>query len=350
MQDIFGEIKSWIDDGKPFALATVINTWGSSPRGVGAAMAVTKDQEVVGSVSGGCIEGAVIEEAQKVLESGGARQLNFGVSDDTAWSVGLTCGGKVSLLVEKHFAFSTDRYEREIWKGLKNAIEGNQPAILLTRLESHSSSHLLAYPDGSITGDWGHLNEEVIPQALRAYEQRKNQVATINQQDIFVQIFPRKDRMLIIGAAHISIPLVKFAKEFDFEVTIIDPRKVFATPERFPTPPEHLFTEWPEEVLPQLQPDEDTYAVLLTHDPKIDDVALHHFLKSDVAYIGALGSRKTHAKRCERLKEAGFSEEIIARIRGPAGLDIHAQTPAEIALSIMAQVIETKRRRSVSTE
>ena len=162
---------------------------------------------------------------------------------------------------------------------------------------------------------------------------------------VFVQGFPRRDQLLIIGAGHITIPLVQFAAPLSFETAVIDPRRVFSSIERFEVAPHQLFSQWPGEVLSGLDLTDDTYAVLLTHDPKIDDEALHVLLKTPVAYIGALGSRKTHAKRVERLREAGFSTAEIERIKGPAGLDIRAKAPAEIALSIMAEIVAAKRSR-----
>ncbi len=345
MQDIFNDIQPWLRANKPFAVATVTRTWGSAPRKEGSAMAVTADMEVVGSVSGGCIEGAVIEEAQNVLKDSIPRLLTFGVSDETAWSVGLTCGGKVSVFVEKHPAFSDNLVEQGIWQALETALRQNFPVVLVTRLNPVRYRHMLVYPEGPIIGDFGDLSDALIRQARLAYKLRRSEQIDISGEAFFIQVFPRKERLVVVGAAHISVPLVQFAKQLQFEVVVIDPRSIFATTERFPVPPDQLITDWPQEVLPGLDINEDTYAVLLTHDPKIDDPALHFLLNSPVAYIGALGSRKTHAKRCKRLQEAGFPEEAIRRIQGPAGLDINALTPQEIALSIMAEVVQTRRHR-----
>ncbi len=348
MQDIFPEMQRWIEAGKPFALATVTQTWGSAPRAVGAGMAVTAEMEVLGSVSGGCIEGEVIEAARTVLQSGVPQLLGFGVADETAWSVGLSCGGKVKVFVERHPAFSESPHSREAWNALATALAHNQPAILLTRLDPARHAHLLVIPDGKTFGAGEDFPEHALQIALGAYDARQSRQTEIDGEAVFVQVFPRRDRLIIIGAAHISIPLVKLAKDLEFEVITIDPRRVFATAERFAVPPDQMLHEWPQEVLPQLDLNEDTYVVTLTHDPKIDDPALHIFLKSPVAYIGALGSRRTHAKRVSRLKEAGFPEAEIARIHAPVGLDIGAATPAEIALSIMSQVIKIRRRPRVS--
>jgi xanthine dehydrogenase accessory factor len=339
MQDIWDELLRWTAAGRSLALARVIQTWGSSPRQAGAAMIVGEDLQVAGSVSGGCIEGAVIEEALQVLKTGLPRKLNYGVEDEKAWSVGLSCGGQVTVFVERHLAGSAPA----IWQALQEAVRQNQPAILLTQLEP--ASHLLVYPDGRRVGAWGAGEEEAVALALEAYEQRLNQVARIAGREVFAQVFARRERLLIIGATHITIPLVAFARALEFETTVVDPRQVFATPGRFALPPHQLLPQWPAQALAGWEFDESTYAVLLTHDPKIDDEALHLLLRQPVAYIGALGSRKTHARRCERLREAGFAPEEIARIKGPVGLDIGAQTPSEIALSIAAQITATRRGR-----
>ena len=348
MRDIFKEIDPWLASSTPFAVATVVNTWGSAPRRAGSGMAVTADLKVVGSVSGGCIEGAVIEAAQGILNGDPARELHFGVTDETAWSVGLTCGGKVSVYVEPHIAFDSRTTNQKIWPALHEALRTNCPLILATRLDNSANRHLLIYPDGQTIGDWGSDTAAAVDSAKLAYNDRKSLRTIIGEQPVFLHVMPRRDHMLIVGAAHISIPLVKFAHDMDFEVTVIDPRRIFATPERFTTPPDHLYDDWPNEILPKIELHDDTYAVLLTHDPKIDDVALHTLLRSDVHYITALGSKKTHAKRRARLLEAGFTDSEIDRIKGPAGLPIGAKTPDEIALSIVAEAIQFKRSRENS--
>ena len=351
MRDIWEELKQWEGGGEPFALARVVATWGSAPRAVGSAMLVGADRRVTGSVSGGCIEGAVIEEAARVLETGSPKQLTYGVDDETAWSVGLSCGGQVSVLVERHLAFSDDAGTQSAWEALRTRIAESEPAVLLTRLRSPStvaepydSPHLLVSLDGAVAGDWGAANELAIVAAHRAYEARLSEVVQIEGEDVFVQVFPRRDQLIIIGAGHITIPLVQFAHQLELDTVVIDPRDVFARQERFPVPPTKLLAAWPRDVLRDSKLDEETYAVLLTHDPKIDDQALHFFLKAPVAYIGALGGRNSHAKRCERLRGAGFDEDAISRIKGPVGLDIGADTPAEIALSIAAEVVAVKAR------
>ena len=345
MRDIWNELTQWSDSGEPFALARVVETWGSSPRGVGSAMIVDKELRVAGSVSGGCIEGAVITEAQQVMETGTPKKLSFGVDDETAWSVGLSCGGEVSVLVERHLPFAGGPEAQAVWQALRERVDENQPAMLLTRL-GHEGSHLLAAPEGVVAGDWGPLTEPALATAQKAYERREGEVADIAGEEVFIQVFPRRDQVIIIGAGHIALPLVQYAQLLDLDTIVIDPREVFATPERFAALPTQLFAQWPEAVLAEWDLNEDSYCVVLTHDPNIDDQALHFFLRAPVAYIGALGGRKSHGKRRARLHEAGFDEAAIARIKGPVGIDIGADTPSEIALSIAAEIVAVKRSRS----
>jgi len=360
MKDIWEEQLKWIKLRNPFAIARVISTWRSAPRKTGAGMLIGKRvkknslPKVIGSVSGGCIEGAVIEEALNVLKTGESRKISFGVEDDLALSVGLSCGGEVSILVEKHWAFSDDQDTKNVWKELQNCVQKNEPAILFSSLSQKNISkkinpqHILVIPSENLDfpyrliGKFNSNERKIFPVAKEAYIKRENKIINIDGEEFFVQIFPRRDQLLIIGAGHITIPLIIFAKELDFLTVVIDPRTVFSNIERFPIPPDHLISKWPDQILEDWPINEDTYAILLTHDPKIDDPALHILLKKNVAYIGALGSNRTHSKRCARLKVAGFDEKIIRQINGPAGLDIGGQTAAEIALSMIAEVIASK--------
>ena len=337
MLDIFNEISAWHAAGKDFALATVTRTWGSSPRRAGSSMIISRDLEVAGSVSGGCIEGAVIEAAQETLQSGISQWLSFGVEDESAWSVGLTCGGKVEVLVQR-FPGSTSP---EVWQTLVAAHTNNQPGVLVTYTLEGQTKHTFVDANGALTGS--SISDDEVDACMEAYNARESRPLDLASGKGFAHVLPRKDQLLIVGAAHIAVSLVRQARLFGFEITVIDPRGVFAAENRFPVPPDHLHISWPQEVFPELDLHEDTYAVLLTHDPKIDDPATHALLKSKVKYIGALGSKKTQQKRRDRLTHAGFSDEDIARIHGPIGLPIGAATPDEIALSVMAEIIQVKR-------
>ena len=363
MKDIWNEQFKWVKSGDPFTIARVIRTWRSAPRKTGSGMLIGKRikkdslPKVVGSVSGGCIEAAVIEEALNVLETGESRQIDYGIEDDLALTVGLSCGGEISILVEKHWAFSDDKDTKKVWKTLKKNVSNNEPAILFTSLSSKKISkninpqHFLALPNKNLdipyrfVGNLPSSEKELITLTKDIYTKRENKIINICSDEFFVQIFPRRDQLLIIGAGHITIPLVRFAKELDFLTVVIDPRTVFSNSDRFPVAPDHLIPKWPDQILEEWPLNEDTYAILLTHDPKIDDPALHILLKKNLAYIGALGSSKTHAKRCKRLNEAGIDNKSISRIISPAGVDIGGQTAAEIALSMIAEVIASKYRK-----
>jgi xanthine dehydrogenase accessory factor len=333
-------IQSWATANKHFAVATVIQTWGSSPRPVGSNMLISNEMEMTGSVSGGCVEGAVLREAMPLLASGESKRLTYGVTDDDAWAVGLSCGGSIQVFLEPFLLFDGRESEQTAARKLLECLENNAPCVLLTRLADGLGKHFFLTPDGVSHGE--KAPDTLAGAALDIYRKRRHGIIEAEGENWFVRVFPRRSQLLLIGAAHITADLVRLAQLFDFETIVIDPRGVFASKTQFPVPPDQLLETYPSEVLPDLPLDAYTYAVVLSHDPKIDDNALHILLKSEVAYIGALGSKKTHAKRMERLKNAGFSEEGITRIHAPIGVDIHAQTPAEIALSIMGEVIKVK--------
>ncbi|MDX2250325.1 MAG: XdhC family protein [Bacteroidia bacterium] len=340
MIDIFSDIRKWAEQNKPFALATVIHTWGSAPRLVGAAMAVSQEMEMVGSVSGGCVEGFVAQKALEVLGSGRPQKLEFGVSDESAWAVGLSCGGELTVFVEKFPAFSPEKNELTAWKNLENALTNNLGGTLLSKMSGETSTHTFVHPDGSFSGN--AIPENLSQKALYAWKTRQNQILSEGENQYFALTIPRKSRLIIIGAAHITADLVGLARQFDFETIVIDPRGFFASNTQFSLPPDQMINQWPAEVLEKFSLDAYTYAVILSHDPKIDDQALHLLLRSEVAYIGVLGNKRNHEKRRNRLFAAGFSEEQVNRLHGPVGLDIGAKLPKEIALSILAEIIAVK--------
>ena len=340
MKEHLNVAKDWISQNKPFAIATVIKTWGSSPRPVGSAMLVSKEMEMAGSVSGGCVEGAVVKSAMPLIENKTGQQLNYGVADEEAWEVGLSCGGKIRVYAEQFLAFDERPEEQAVWKEFQLCLENNKGCVLMTRLQDGETQHLLILPDENVVGE--QVSNEIVQAGLKAFSERKNQIIEQDGVEWFAQVFPRKSQMIIIGAAHITVDLVQLANMYGFETIVIDPRGIFSNKTQFTLPPDKIFEQYPSEVLGNHQLDAYTYAVVLSHDPKIDDNALHILLRSKVGYIGALGSRKTQAKRVARLQEAGFSEEEIGKIHSPVGVSINAKTPKEIALSIMAEVIQVK--------
>ncbi len=348
MLNLFNQIENFSMSDKKFAIATVIQTWGSAPRPVGSSMIVSEASEMAGSVSGGCVEGAILKAAPNVLKTNKPMRVGFGVTDEEAWAVGLTCGGQIQVFIEPFLSIN----DPKMWSILRGCLAENRGAILLTKLNDEASEHYLVVPestdlrnlipstrDVNLPNPTSYLTEN----ALRAYQERKTQtVQTEDGATWFLQVFPPKLKLVIIGAAHITVDLVHLAQYFGFETTVIDPRGIFAEKTQFPTPPDHLHVDWPAEILPDLTLDAYTFAVMLTHDPKIDDQALHILLKSDVAYIGALGSKKTHEKRTKRLFTEGFTETDIAKIHAPIGMPISAKSAREIALSIMGELIKAK--------
>ncbi len=342
MQDLIEHIITWEQSGRSFAVATVIATWRSAPRSVGASMIIAEDLTVIGSVSGGCIEGQVIKSAQKVLKTGRSELMKFGISNEEAWSVGLSCGGGIEVFVQPFIGQAIDPLDRDIWRALRFDLLNNKACLMATVLDS-STSHLFIDRDDAI-GDFANaIGKEALQSVL---DGGKSMILSSHGRQIFAQVFPAKDRLIIIGASHLSYDLVKLAQAQGFSVTVIDPRGIFSESLASICSPEQLITGWPAEELPQVELDKYVYAAVLTHDPKIDDQALQILLKADIAYVGALGSKKTQHKRCARLQEAGLSDQDIAQLHGPIGLDIGATSPAQIALSIMAQIIEVKNQES----
>ena len=342
MQELSAQITQWQKADKAFALARVIKTWGSAPRPTGAAMLISEEMEMAGSVSGGCVEGAVLKEAKTIIADKSGKKLHYGVSDDDAWSVGLSCGGKIQVYIQ-YFGKEGKKISETCWQKLIDKLNNNESCIFITLLKDGENQNTLLTPEGAITG--ATIPDEVKAAALQAFEKRSHETVFVDDKTYFIQIFPRKSEILIIGSAHITTALVELAHMYDFEPIVIDPRAVFAKNTQFKNRPNQIIEKYPSEVLHDFKLDAYTYAVILSHDPKIDDDALHILLPSKVAYIGALGSRKTHAKRVARLQEAGFTEEQIARIEAPIGLDIGAVGAKEIALGVMGSIIKAKNGR-----
>jgi xanthine dehydrogenase accessory factor len=302
MREVLSELKSWTKGGEQIALATVVETWGSSPRPLGSKMVVTRSGKMAGSVSNGCIEGAVFEESQKVLKANAPNLAAFGVADDVAFSVGLACGGHIEVFIQP-----LGRAHQE----LIELLDENRPATLRTNL---------------ITG------EATISEGTPAGSELARR-----DGDLFIEPFRRPAHLIIVGAIHIAIPLHRLAKLMGYRVTIIDARAKFATKERFPEADE-LIVAWPDEAMSNITLDNSTYVVILTHDPKFDLPALRSVLGKDVGYIGAIGSRKTNGNRFAALREDGFTEEQISHVHGPVGLDLGGRGAEETALGILAEI------------
>ncbi len=348
MREVMTEMDAWLAAGRPVALATVLATWGSAPRKVGAVMAFTAEGQIAGSVSGGCVEGAVYEAGLEVLHSGRPQRLTFGVADETAWDVGLACGGQLEVFVEQ---LAPTLYT--VWRGW---IAQDRPGALATVVEGPAAwlgLQAAVAADGTLAQgtSWPELDACLLTAAQRQLAAGASGSITLEQKPevrIFVNLLLPAPSLILVGGVHIAIALAQIARTLGYRITIIDPRRAFGTPERFPQV-DALWQLWPDKAFSQLTLNENTAVVLLTHDPKIDDPALKLALPSPAFYVGALGSSRTHARRVERLTQAGLPPAQIARIHAPIGLDIQAQTPEEIAVAIMAEIIAVRRHgRSLS--
>jgi len=320
--DVVGRVLDWKSAGHNVALATVVATWGSSPRPMGSQLAVREDGAFEGSVSGGCIEGDVVTEALAAIRHGSFKLLEYGVTDEDAWRVGLACGGTVKVLVTTVSEDLTARL-----RTLQEARKLRRPAALLLDLGNGEGRVVLKDEETDIQAD--------------LFARERSGLAA-DDSDVFICRFQPALRIFVVGAVHIAQFLAPLAAGLGFEVTIVDPRDTWATAERFPDI--DLDRRWPSTALAEAGLDQRTAVITLCHDPKLDDPALLEALNSDVFYIGSLGSTRTHAKRRQRLLNEGVSADSFERIHGPLGLDIGAETPAEIALSAMAEVVSALRR------
>lgn len=311
---LIGIARDWCMVGHGVALAFVIETWGSSPRPVGSIMVIRDDGAIEGSVSGGCVEAAVIAAGQDAIKQGSGQQLEFGVADAMAWQVGLSCGGRIVVLVAPVTAQAVPLSDLRAMAEVADKRQG-----FCLEMNAH-------------TGQAQGLTFGIAPQ---------NSALDETGSSFHFHHAP-PHRLIIVGAVHIAQSLAVMAAQAGYEVCVIDPRSAFASTARFPGV--ELLVGWPDEVMADLELDQMTAVVTLTHDPKIDDPALIAALRQTPFYVASLGSRRTHAARCARLQEAGCSVEQIACIAGPAGFNIGAKTPAEIAVSILAQMIAAHRQ------
>ncbi len=345
MRELKKEIEAWISSGHEIALATVVRTWGSSPRGVGAKMVVRGDGAFAGSVSGGCVEGAVIEAGLDVLKTAKPRLLHFGVSDETAWEVGLACGGEIDVFVQKleigSFTQIRDAFSTGSSLAIVTVINGTESLvgeqIVLMHDDGPRSSDAMRFAT-STSDEIERLFNGGVPSVIQGTTSNDDPV------ELYVEVIAPAPTLVIIGGAHISVALTQLAKHVGYRTVLIDPRQAFAKEERF-SDLDARITTWPQDALKELSLTPSTAVAVLTHDPKIDDPALLIALRSEAFYIGALGSRKTQAARRMRLIEAGLSEKEVDRLRGPIGLAIGASTPEEIALAIMAEITAVRRGR-----
>ena len=338
MKDLLPLIESWQAQGQRVAAATVIRVIGSAPRPVGARMIASSAGRMAGAVSGGCVETAVYGEMMDLLGGGLPRILRFGISDDMIWDVGLACGGTIDVLVQE--------IEPALAAAFRLAVERGEPIGLATIVKGPGAvgEAALIGTDGWVIGPDDPRIVATMRQRLAERRGLGSVEAVDDETEVFFEPFLPPPSLYIIGGVHVGIPLARFAEALGFRVVVVDPRSKFANRDRFPEAGEVL-VEWPDEALGHLPVDGSTYIVLLTHDPKIDEPALAAALKTGAAYIGAIGSRKTHADRFERMAKWGVTAEDLQRVCAPIGLDLGGSTPEEIALSIIAEVVAVKNGR-----
>ena len=333
MKDVLPEVADWAARGDRIAVATVVGVSKSAPRPPGAKMAVNERGEIVGAVSGGCVEGAVVEVAERVLAGGGPQLLHFGIADADAWEVGLPCGGEIDVWVQ----------ERAPGRFAELAATGARAAEVTVLEGEGLGTRVLVDPDGAMEGTLG--SPELDALARDAVAELVWAERSERRGPLFVDVTAPAPRLLVFGAVDFAAALCTLARAAGWRPYVIDPRARFATPERFPDAVE-VVAAWPEPAFARLGGiDPATSIAVLTHDPKLDDAALTIALRSDAGYVGAMGSRRAQAARRERLLAAGLGDDDLARLHAPIGLDLGATSNEETALSILAEVVAARHGR-----
>ncbi|ARX88841.1 XshC-Cox1-family protein [Streptomyces alboflavus] len=353
MLDIADELRRWVAQGREFAVATVVAVGGSAPRPPGAALAVDREGTVIGSVSGGCVEGAVYDLCAQALDDGHSLLERFGYSDDDAFAVGLTCGGVIDILITP---VGVDAPDRPVHAAALAAAADGETAALVRIARGPDDLRgraLLVRPDGTYEGGLGgdlRLDRTAAAEARALLDAGRTQAVEVSEDGahcpggltLLVESSVPPPRMIVFGAVDFAAALVRAGKFLGYHVTLCDARPVFATAGRFPEADE-IVVDWPHRYLERTDTDARTVLCVLTHDAKFDVPVLVDALRMPVAFVGAMGSRRTHEDRNARLREAGVTEDELARLHSPIGLDLGARTPEETALSIAAEIVAARR-------
>ncbi len=350
MRELLETLAAWQGEGADVGRAVVVRTFGSAPRPEGAVLLYAADGRIAGSVSGGCVEGAAAEEIERARSTGNARVVRYGISDEEAWDVGLACGGTIDVLVEPTVPAAA------VDAALASMGAGGHGAAVVTPLPGDSppadfgphtpgdgappAAQLVVRDDGRLEGTLGDpaLDATLVEHAREALQRGLSRTVELGGRSLFVEVFPVRPRLVVVGAVEVARSLVRLAKELGFETVVIDGRASFATPERFPDV-DRLVVGWPDEVADEIGLGPNDAVAVLTHDVKFDEPAIVEALRRGCRYVGAVGSRKTQGDRRERLLAAGVTLEELARLRGPVGLDLGGRAPAETALAILAEVV-----------
>lgn len=343
MRDLLSDYDRLAATG-PVGRAVVTAVWGSAPRPEGSSLIATADARMAGSVSGGCVENAAVEQIIEAMARGTPKTVSWGVTHERAWELGLSCGGTISVLIEPSV-------RAEVLAAARS--EAGSVIAIVTGGAAPAGSGVVIDERGGRRrfGDFpAALEDPAAAAALEALAGLSSRLATLGEGDgaveVFLEVYPRRPTLLVFGGVHIATHLVRMAKPLGYRTVVADGREAFLTRERFPDADE-LILGWPEEVFGRAGIDSATCVVLLTHDPKFDEPALDIALRSPAVYVGAIGSRKTQKLRRERLREAGFGPEEVARLHGPVGLDLGGREPAEIALAILAEITAVRYQRPV---
>jgi len=350
MKELLDTLSTWQDEGIDAGRAVVIRTFGSAPRPEGAVLLHARDGRIAGSVSGGCVEGAAAEQIEHAWTTGNARVIRYGISDEQAWDVGLACGGTIDVLVEPGVPSAA------VQAATESLGAGGLGAAVVTPLPADSppadagphepgegappEPKIIVHADGRLDGSLGDVAHDsaLVDAALEALKRGQSRTVEIGGRSLFVEVFPVRPRLVIVGAVEVARTLVRLARELGFETVVIDGRASFATRERFPDA-DQLIVGWPDEVADDIELGPNDAVAVLTHDVKFDEPAIVEALRRGARYVGAVGSRKTQSDRRQRLREAGVSDQALAELRGPVGLDLGGRQPAETALAILAEVV-----------
>jgi xanthine dehydrogenase accessory factor len=357
VRELLPTVDAWTAEGLGIARAVVIRTFGSSPRREGATMLRGSDGRISGSVSGGCVEGATAEHMEAAAANGRQRVVRFGISDSDAWDVGLACGGTIDVLVQPAIpdaaleAVRATLVDRRAGRALVTALPLGSPGAGISGSalgpEAAPEEPLAVLEDGALTGSLGDAAADaaLIDAGRAAIAGGTSTVLELAGRQLFVEAFPVRPRLVVVGAVEVAVVLVRLGAELGYETVLIDGRPAFATRERFPRV-DQLVIGWPDEVADELELGRGDAVAVLSHDPKFDDPAITAALERECRYVGAIGSRKTQRARRERLSAAGLGDEQLARLRGPIGLDLGGREPAETALAIMSEIVAARHGAS----
>jgi xanthine dehydrogenase accessory factor len=346
MKELIPAIETWTADGQGIGRAVVIRTFGSAPRPEGAVLLRADDGRIAGSVSGGCVEGAAAEEIERARGDGRARVIRYGISDEQAWDVGLACGGTIDVLIQPDLPAAAIQGATRRGLAIAQPLPADAPPSEFGLHQPGPGEPpvdpIVVRSDGSMDRSLGSADADAALRAAAhdALLRGTSRTVAIGDRQVFVEAFPVRPRLVVVGAVEVARSLVVFARELGYETIVVDGRASFATPERFPPDVvDRLVVGWPDEVAEEIGLGPDDAVAVLTHDVKFDEPAIIEALTRGCRYVGAVGSKKTQADRRARLGSAGVTDEALARLRGPVGLDLGGRNPAETALAIIAEVV-----------